>query len=123
MASTIETPGMVRWNSNSNRHYFIKWMDIGTSKYTTLRPRKFVLGTEQPAAGGKLEYLTGIQFDASEAVELIDRLASFNGMPSYTAQLQRWELIEHLLDSMEESKLHSKADLIKKIREILKVTK
>jgi hypothetical protein len=123
MASTIETPGMVRWKSGTNRHYFLKWLEIGTSQYTTLRPRKFVLGTEQPAAGGKMEYLTGIQFDASESVELLDRLASFTGAPTYTAQLQRWELIEHLMDSAEKDRKLTKADIISRVREILKVTK
>jgi hypothetical protein len=123
MASTIETPGMVRWNSNSRRYYFLRWQEVGESNYTTLRPRKFVLGTEQPAAGGTMEYLTGIQFDASEMVELLDKLSRFGGMPSYTAQLQRWELIEHLMDQAETDRTITKADILSRVREILKVTK
>lgn len=119
MGETISTPGMQRWKSG-RCNYFLK--RIGT-KDQVQKHHTFVLGLEAYMDRmERYEFLTSIEFDNSEAVDLMDRIAKFNGMPSYTAQLQRWAIIEDLLDKEEGTKLHSKQFLIDKIREILKVT-
>jgi hypothetical protein len=119
MGETIATPGIQRWKSG-RCHYFLK--RIGT-KYEVQNHNTFVLGLESYLPNmGRYEFHTSIEFNNSEAVDLMDRIAKFNGMPSYTAQLQRWALIEDLLDKEEGSKVHSKQFLIDKLREILKVT-
>lgn len=120
MGGTIETPGMVRWE-DGGQHYFLK--RIGTT-YEVMKHHTFVLGREiKIGPEQRYEFATSIEFSNSNALVLLDQIAKFNGMPTYTAQLQRWALIEDLLDRMETSGLHSKADLIKKIRTILKETK
>ncbi|UDL16610.1 hypothetical protein SEA_ATUIN_216 [Arthrobacter phage Atuin] len=119
MGETIETPGMQRWQSGRCR-YFLK--RIGT-KDEVQKHHTFVLGLEAYMDRmERYEFLTSIEFDNSEAVDLMDRIAKFNGMPSYTAQLQRWALIEDILDREDGNKAHSKQFVIDKIREILKVT-
>lgn len=119
MGETIETPGMVRWDSGGS-HYFLK--RIGT-KYTVQKHNTFVLGLEVLVGPEKrYEFATSIEFSNDEALELIDRICKFNGMPTYTAQLQRWALIEDVLDSFEGIR-QTKAQLITKIRQILETTK
>lgn len=119
MGETIATPGIVRWESGGS-HYFLK--RIGT-KYEVQKHHTFVLGREAwMQTMGRYELMNSMEFNNSEAVELIDRIANFNGMPSYTAQLQRWSLIEDMLDREEGNKVHSKQFLIDKLREIMKVT-
>jgi hypothetical protein len=119
MGETIETPGMVRWDSG-RCHYFLK--RIGT-KYEVHKHNTFVLGLEiLLGPEQRHEFATSIEFSNEGALELIDRIAKFNGMPTYTAQLQRWALIEDVLDSMERTN-QPKSALIGKIRQILKVTK
>lgn len=119
MSETIETPGMVRWNSG-RCHYFLK--RIGT-KYEVQKHNTFVLGREVLVGPEQRhEFATSIEFENEEAVELMDRICKFNGMPTYTAQLQRWALVEDLLDREQDSRIHSKKYVIDKIREILKAT-
>jgi hypothetical protein len=119
MGETIATPGIQRWKSGGC-NYFLK--RIGT-KYEVQKHHTFVLGLEAYYTQmERYEYIAGIEFNNSEAVDLMDRIARFNGMPSYTAQLQRWALVEDLLDREEQTSLHSKQFVIDKLREILKAT-
>lgn len=81
---TIETPGMVRWFNNS--HYFLK--RIGTSSAVT-KPNTFVLGLENRFGDNAYSYSCGIEFDNDDAPDLLDRIADFNGLPSYTDLLEQ----------------------------------
>jgi hypothetical protein len=76
---TIKTPGMIRWFNNS--HYFLK--RIGTRSAVT-KPHTFVLGLENRFGDDAYSYSCGIEFDNDEAPDLMDRIASFNGLPKYT---------------------------------------
>ena len=74
---TKETPGMVRWSNDSE--YFIK-----------RRPdsKRFQIGLESKIADGTYIFHTSIEFDDDEAPDLMDRIAKFNDLPTYSALLK-----------------------------------
>lgn len=85
---TIETPGMVRWYNDS--HYFLKRRNPES--------KRFVLGLENRfGQDGAYEYSTSIEFDNNEAPDLMDRIAKFNGLPTYTELTKTREALEHII--------------------------
>jgi len=75
VGATNEVPGMVRWVSGES-HYFLKHNSPG-------RPI-FALGLEHRIGDMAYIFDTSIEFDDDEAVDLIDRIASFQDLPTYS---------------------------------------
>lgn len=143
---TPETPGMRRWTGGTHR-YFIRWAQKLTGGsyitsdgkvYNVPDTERFVLGEEVLINTETNEHtqISQIEFRTTDAQTLLDNVAALNGMPTYTAQLQRWALLEDLLDSVEKKQYDGKYRdesaqgivtgqvlLARKIREIFKETK
>lgn len=128
---TVETPGMRRWESGKHR-YYIRWAQAltGGNTYRTLEgavynvpdTKSFILGEEVFShATNKYQHVRGVEYNTSEALPLLDQITAFHGMPTYTAQLQRWSLLEDLLDSADATTVPE--NFIQKIRSILKENK
>lgn len=119
IGETIETPGMVRWYSKPC-HYYLKKFDVPNPKF-------FRLGLEHRIGDGAYIFDSDIEFDISEAPDLMDRIAEFNGLPKYTDLLDKsTELLElrtrleGLAASLEMTgTLHGKLATPQDIRDIL----
>lgn len=112
---TKETPGMVRWFNNS--HYFLK--RIGT-RTTVTKPDTFVLGLEHRFGDNAYSYSCGIEFDNDEAPDLMDRIAKFNNLPTYTELLEVALKTAALLKDMDRMDQTEDRYARRKLRDILK---
>lgn len=115
---TIETPGMVRWVNGS--HYFLK--RIGTSAKVH-KPNTFVLGLEHRFGDNAYSYSCGIEFDNDEAPDLMDRIAKFNDLPTYTELLEVYNKTKKLYDEEEPSAGIPEYHIFDKLKAILKGVK
>lgn len=111
---TIETPGMVRWYNET--HYFLK--RIGTPDKVT-KPNTFVLGMEHRFGDNAYSYSCGIEFDNDEAPDLMDRIAKFNDLPTYTELLEVYNKVKNLYDTEEPSAGPPEYHLMDKLKDIL----
>jgi hypothetical protein len=110
IGETTETPDMVRWVSGGS-HYFLKHKAPG-------RPI-FALGLEHRI--GDLAYIfdTSIEFDDDEAPDLMDRIAKFHDLPTYTELLEVYSKVKNLYDFEEPSAGPPEYHLMDKLKDIL----
>jgi hypothetical protein len=107
---TIETPGMVRWYNDS--HYFLK--------RRTPEATRWVLGLETRfGQDGAYEFLTSIEFDNDETVDIIDRIATFNDLPTYTELMEVHDKLSALLRETERMDQSQDYYFRNKMRDIL----
>ena len=110
IGETKEVPGMVRWVSG-NSHYFLKHRQTG-------RPI-FALGLEHRIADGAYIFDTSIEFDDDEAPDLMDRIASFVDLPTYTELMEVTDKLNSLLKETERMDRSEDYYFRDKLRDIL----
>jgi hypothetical protein len=110
IGETTETPDMVRWVSGGS-HYFLKHTSPG-------RPI-FALGLEHRI--GDLAYIfdTSIEFDNDEAPDLMDRIAAFNDLPTYTELVKSVAAINALVKDLERTDRPEDRHILNRLRAIL----
>jgi hypothetical protein len=113
---TIESPGMVRWYSKPC-HYFLK--RIGNMWDGVTKPNTFVLGLENRMGDGAYAFNTSIEFDNDEAPDLMDRIASFNGLPTYTGLLKTTDKVNALVKELERMDRREDRHVLEALRGIL----
>lgn len=112
---TIESPGMVRWYNES--HYFLK--RIGNMWDGIRKPNTFVLGLENRYGDGAYIFSNSIEFDNDEAPDLMDRIAAFNDLPTYTELMKSVAAINALVKDMERTDRIEDRYLMNRLRAIL----
>jgi hypothetical protein len=86
---TREVPGMIRWYSKPC-HYFIKNRGPEDKKF-------FKIGLESQIADGTYVWHEDIEFDVTEAPDLMDKICEFNGLPTYSGLLETRRKLDELM--------------------------
>lgn len=113
---TIESPGMMRWYSKPC-HYFLK--RIGNMAQGVTKPDTFVLGLEHRMGDGAYAFNTSIEFDNDEAPDLMDRIATFNDLPTYTGLLKTAAEVNALVKELERMDRPEDRRILETLRDIL----